>query len=276
MIIDGKALAQKFEAELRQTIERQNLSMTLAVVLVGDDPASQIYVRNKRIACERVGINSITVTLPADISQDQLEQNIIQLANDKKINGILVQLPLPKGLDENKVLQLIPQNKDVDGLTVLNLGNLFLGKPIVTPCTPLGCIRLLESVTDNFEGKDAVVVGRSNLVGKPIAQLLLQKNCSVTCLHSKSKDIKKYVKNADIVVCAVGKKELFELNDFKTGAIVIDVGINRSEDGKLCGDVQKGEREDIYITPVPKGVGPMTIAMLLNNTYRCFLLQNQQ
>lgn len=276
MIIDGKTLAQKFEAELRQTIESQNLSMTLAVVLVGDDPASQIYVRNKRIACERVGINSITVTLPADISQDQLEQNIIQLANDKKINGILVQLPLPKGLDENKVLQLIPQNKDVDGLTVLNLGSLFLGKPIVTPCTPLGCIKLLESVTDNFEGKDAVVVGRSNLVGKPIAQLLLQKNCSVTCLHSKSKDIKKYVKNADIVVCAVGKKELFELNDFKTGAIVIDVGINRSEDGKLCGDVQKGEREDIYITPVPKGVGPMTIAMLLNNTYRCFLLQNQQ
>lgn len=273
MIIDGKALAQKYENIVREKIQQQNLHLTLAVVLVGDDPASQIYVRNKSLACERVGINSVQVVLPASVSQSELEKKITDLVNDQNITGILLQLPLPKGLDQNAALQLIPQKKDVDGLTIKNMGSLFAGNPVVTPCTPLGCIKILESVTDDFEGKDAVVVGRSNLVGKPVAQLLMGKNCTVTQLHRKSKDIKSYVSRADIVVCAVGKKGLLDLADFKSGAIVVDVGINRGEDGKLCGDVQKGDREDIFVTPVPKGVGPMTIAMLLYNTYNCFLLQ---
>ena len=275
MIIDGKSIAQNIEQELKEKIQKQNLTLTLAVVLVGDDPASQIYVRNKGIACQRVGINSITVNMPSKTSQAELEQKIKELAQDNNINGILLQLPLPKGLDERRAIELIPANKDVDGLTFENLGKLFTGRPNIVPCTPLGCILLLESVTSDFYCKDAVVIGRSNLVGKPVAQLLLQKNCSVTNLHSKSKNIQQYVKNADIVVCAVGKSGLLKLEDFKSGAIVIDVGINRGLDGKLCGDVEKGERQDIFVTPVPKGVGPMTIAMLLCNTYKCFCLQQK-
>lgn len=275
MIIDGKSIAQNIEQELKEKIQKQNLTLTLAVVLVGDDPASQIYVRNKGVACQRVGIKSITVNMPSQTSQAELEQKIKELAQDNNINGILLQLPLPKGLDERRAIELIPANKDVDGLTFENFGKLFTGRPSIVPCTPLGCILLLESVTSDFDGKDAVVIGRSNLVGKPVAQLLLQKNCSVTNLHSKSKDIKKYVKNADIVVCAVGKSGLLKQKDFKSGAIVIDVGINRGLDGKLCGDVEKGERQDIFVTPVPKGVGPMTIAMLLCNTYKCFCLQQK-
>lgn len=275
MIIDGKSIAQNIEQELKEKIQNQNLTLTLAVVLVGDDPASQIYVRNKGVACQRVGINSITVNMPSQTSQAELEQKIKELAQDNNINGILLQLPLPKGIDERRAIELIPANKDVDGLTFENLGKLFTGRPSIVPCTPLGCILLLESVTSDFDGKDAVVIGRSNLVGKPVAQLLLQKNCSVTNLHSKSKDIKKYVKNADIVVCAVGKSGLLKQKDFKSGAIVIDVGINRGLDGKLCGDVEKGERQDIFVTPVPKGMGPMTIAMLLCNTYKCFCLQQK-
>lgn len=275
MIIDGKSIAQNIEQELKKKIQKQSLTLTLAVVLVGDDPASQIYVRNKGVACQRVGIKSITVNMPSQTSQAELEQKIKELAQDNNINGILLQLPLPKGLDERRAIELIPANKDVDGLTFENLGRLFVGKENIVPCTPLGCMVLLESVASDFDGKDAVVIGRSNLVGKPVAQLLLQKNCSVTNLHSKSKDIKKYVKNADIVVCAVGKSGLLKQKDFKSGAIVIDVGINRGLDGKLCGDVEKGERQDIFVTPVPKGVGPMTIAMLLCNTYKCFCLQQK-
>ena len=275
MIIDGKSIAQNIEQELKEKIQKQNLTLTLAVVLVGDDPASQIYVRNKGVACQRVGINSITVNMPSQTSQAELEQKIKELAQDNNINGILLQLPLPKGLDERHAIELIPANKDVDGLTFENLGRLFVGKKNIVPCTPLGCMVLLESVTSDFDGKDAVVIGRSNLVGKPVAQLLLQKNCSVTNLHSKSKNIQQYVKNADIVVCAVGKSGLLKLEDFKSGATVIDVGINRGLYGKLCGDVEKGERQDIFVTPVPKGVGPMTIAMLLCNTYKCFCLQQK-
>lgn len=276
MIIDGKSIAQNIEEELKAKIQKQNLTLTLAVVLVGDDHASQIYVRNKSVACQRVGINSITINMPTQTSQAELEQKIKDLAQDNGINGILLQLPLPKKLDERRAIELIPANKDVDGLTFSNLGRLFAGKENIVPCTPLGCILLLESVINNFDGKDAVVIGRSNLVGKPVAQLLLKKNCSVTNLHSKSKDIQKYVKNADIVVCAVGKNGLLKLDDFKSGATVIDVGINRGIDGKLYGDVEKGEREDIFVTPVPKGVGPMTIAMLLCNTYKCFCLQQKK
>ena len=273
MIINGKLLAEDYENQIKQQIEKNQYDITLAVVLVGNDPASEIYVKNKQKACQRVGIKSLTVKLGQDISQSELENQIEQLVNDNKVHGILVQLPLPKTIDEKAVLEKIPYYKDVDGLTQNNLGKLFTGNSQIIPCTPLGVVKLLETVITDFSGLDAVVVGRSNLVGKPASLLLLQKNCSVTTVHSKSKDIKKYINQADIVVCAVGKAGLLNLNDFKKGAVVIDVGINRDENGKICGDVEKGDREDIFITPVPKGVGPMTIAMLMQNTLQCFKLQ---
>lgn len=273
MIINGKELAESYENKIKEEILNGGYDITLAVVLVGNDPASEIYVRNKQKACERVGIKSVTIKLPEDISQSEVESKIDELAKDDKVNGILVQLPLPKHICEKDVLEKIPYFKDVDGLTQNNLGKLFTGNKQIIPCTPLGVINLILSVVDELTGLDAVVIGRSNLVGKPASILLLEKNCSVTILHSKSKDIKKYVLNADIVVSAVGKEGLLKHEYFKTGAVVIDVGINRDENGKLCGDVEKGEREDIFITPVPKGVGPMTIAMLMNNTLQCFKLQ---
>lgn len=274
MIIDGKTIAGEYEENIKTQILKNNYEVCLAVVLVGEDPASQIYVKNKQKACERVGIKSKTLLFPADILQSQLEQEIVKLANDNSVHGILVQLPLPKGLNSKNIIDKIPYYKDVDGLTEINQGKLFTGNSQIVPCTPLGVLKLIQTVKQDLTGLDAVVIGRSNLVGKPASLLLLENNCTVTTLHSKSKDIKRFVKNADIVVSAVGKQQLLSLQDFKSGAIVIDVGINKNEQGKLCGDVEKGEREDIFITPVPKGVGPMTIAMLLENTLSCYKLQN--
>ena len=273
MIIDGKKLAEEYENQILEQIKKNNYDITLAVVLVGTNPASQIYVKNKQKACERVGINSISVELEEDISQIELEKEIDKLIENKDIHGILVQLPLPKHLNEKQIIEKLPYYKDVDGLTEYNMGKLFYGNPVIVPCTPLGVVNLIKTVKTDLSGLDAVVVGRSNLVGKPAGFMLLNEDCSVTILHSKSKNIKDKVKLADIVVCAVGKERLFDLQDFKSGAIVIDVGINKNSQGKLCGDVEKGEREDIFITPVPKGVGPMTIAMLMHNTLKCFKIQ---
>lgn len=273
MLIDGKALATKTEQQILQHINQKQLDVCLAVVLVGDNPASQIYVRNKSAACQRVGIKNLTIVLDKDITQQGLEEQLQSLVDDPNVNGILLQLPLPKHLDEKRALAVIPCSKDVDGLTEDNLGKLFVGTPCICPCTPSGIIKLLQTVVDDFCGKEAVVIGRSNLVGKPLCQMLLAKDCSVTNLHSKSKNLLQHVKQADIVVCAVGKKELLHLDDFAKGAVVIDVGMNRDGQGKLCGDVQKGDRQDIFVTPVPGGVGPMTIAMLLENTLKCYYLQ---
>ena len=273
-IIDGKALAQSFKDQLKVKVakfEKENgRKITLAVILVGENPASQVYVRNKIKATEYVGMKSLSFYLPNDTNFDEVSQTILSLANDNNVDGILVQLPLPKHLDENKILSLIPPQKDVDGFLAENVGNLLLGKDCTVACTPFGVLKMLQSQNIELSGKNAVVIGRSNIVGKPMALLLLQENCTVTVCHSKTKNIKEVCKNADIVIAALGKPKFVTADMIKEGAVVIDVGINRTEDG-LVGDVDFVNVEKIasYISPVPGGVGPMTIAMLLENTYLC-------
>ncbi len=273
-IIDGKALAQSVKDQLKVKVakfeEEHGRKITLAVILVGENPASQVYVRNKIKATEYVGMKSLSFYLPNDASFEEVSQTILSLANDNSVDGILVQLPLPKHLDENKILSLIPPQKDVDGFLAENVGNLLLGKDCTVACTPFGVLKMLQSQNIELCGKNAVVIGRSNIVGKPMALLLLQENCTVTVCHSKTKNIKDVCKNADIVIAALGKPKFVTADMIKKGAVVIDVGINRTEDG-LVGDVDFVNVEKIasYISPVPGGVGPMTIAMLLENTYLC-------
>ena len=270
-IIDGKAIAAQIKEEVRLEVEKEKAAgreVTLAVILVGDDPASAVYVRNKKKACETVGIRSLSLELPADTDTETLLSHVRELNDRKDVDGILVQLPLPAQIDEQKVLRAIDPMKDVDGFHPVNVGLLAIGEPQVVSCTPAGVIELLVRSGVEIAGKEAVVVGRSNIVGKPMAHLLLQRNATVTIAHSRTKDLKEVVKRADIVVAAVGKPRMITSEYIKEGAAVIDVGINRdAETGKLCGDVDFDDVAPVCsaITPVPGGVGPMTIAMLMKN-----------
>lgn len=269
-IIDGKAIAAYIKSELREradALRRRGINPCLAVVMAGDDPASAIYVRNKRRACKDVGIESLYVKLDSDATQEQVIAEIEALNADESVHAILVQLPLPGHIDENAVLDAILPEKDADGFHVVNAGRLLTGRDCTLPCTPAGCMELLYRAGVPLSGAEAVVVGRSNIVGKPMALLLQQANCTVTMCHSRTKDLARHVKRADIVVCAAGRKGLITADMLKEGAAVIDVGINRGEDGKITGDVDYETASKVagWITPVPGGVGPMTVAMLMRN-----------
>lgn len=268
-IIDGKALATEIRLELKAKIENSVKKPGLAVVIVGDDPASRIYVRNKIKACGELGIRSYSYELPTQSTQEEVETLLDKLAKDKEIDGILLQLPLPKHLDAESATAHIPFEKDVDGFSAQNLGLLMQNKQRIAACTPSGVMKMLEKEEIDLSGKHAVVIGRSETVGKPMAMLLLNANATVTVCHSKTKDIAKICQTADILVSAVGKANFVTSDMVKNGAVVIDVGMNRDENGKLCGDVDfEGVKEKAsYITPVPGGVGPMTITMLMYNTY---------
>lgn len=272
-LIEGKPLSAQIRLEIAEKVkkfkEERNRDIGLAVVLVGEDPASQVYVRNKVKACEEVGIKSLAYYLPAETSQKELEELISSLAADDGVDGILVQLPLPAHLDSKSALKLIPTEKDVDGFSENNMGKLAMNMDCLVACTPNGVMKMLASKNISLKGKKAVVVGRSNIVGRPMALLLLNADATVTVCHSKTADLKKECLEADILVAAIGKPKFIKADMIKEGAVVIDVGVNRGADGKLCGDVDFENAKDkcSYITPVPGGVGPMTITMLMYNTY---------
>ena len=271
-IIDGKAIAASMRAELKAKIAQLNTVPGLAVVIVGEDPASQIYVRNKIKACAELGIRSYAYELPKETTQAELENLLDTLAADSKVDGVLLQLPLPKHLDSEAASAHIPFEKDVDGFSACNLGLLMQHKEEVAACTPLGVMKLLAHEGIDLAGKHAVVLGRSETVGKPMAMLLLNANATVTICHSKTRNLKEICEQADIIVSAVGKAKFVTADMVKEGAVVIDVGMNRDENGKLCGDVdfENVKEKTSYITPVPGGVGPMTITMLMYNTYTRF------
>ena len=279
MIIDGKKTAEKLREDLKKKIidlkSTFNSVPGLSVILVGDDPASKIYVKNKEKFSKEVGMNSEVIRYPKNVEESVILDKIMELNKDKKISGILVQLPLPKHISKKKVIETILPTKDVDGFHPVNVGNLSSGYDSSIPCTPLGCFLLLKKVEKNLSGKHAVIIGRSNLNGKPMAQLLLKENCTVTITHSKTKDLKEECLKADIIVAAAGKPKLVKGDWVKKNAIVIDVGINKTESG-IVGDVDFDEVSKVAraITPVPGGVGPMTIACLLNNTVECFKRAN--
>lgn len=271
-IIDGKALAVKLRGELKEKVaafKSEKGDIGLAVVLVGEDPASQVYVRNKIKACEEVGIRSFSYHLPAESSQEEVEALVDELVVSEKVHGILVQLPLPKHLDEKRILKRIPASKDVDGFCAENVGNLAMNRETIVACTPFGVMKMLEEYGIDPKGKSAVVLGRSNIVGKPMAMLLVNADATVTVCHSKTKDLKDVCAAADILVVAIGRAKFVTADMVKQGAVVIDVGMDRDENGKLCGDVdyENVKEKASFITPVPGGVGPMTITMLLYNTY---------
>ena len=270
-ILDGKALAAEIRSEVKTQVAalaEKGVSTALAVILVGDDSASQVYVRNKIKACADTGIRSLEFRMPAETTQQQLLAKIAELNSDESVDGILVQLPLPKQINADAVISAIAPAKDVDGFHVANAGALVTGKQGFVPCTPFGVMRLIEKSGVNPRGKSAVIVGRSNIVGKPMALLLLAADATVTVAHSRTPDLSSVTRNADILVAAVGRAKLIKADMVKPGAVVIDVGMNRDETGKLCGDVDFAEVKEIAgsITPVPGGVGPMTIAMLMQNT----------
>ena len=270
-IIDGNALSRQLRIDVAQraaALRARGITPGLAVVLVGDNPASQVYVRNKVKACADNGLYSLLDKHPATLSEADLLARVDALNNDPDIHGILVQLPLPAHIDAQKVIEAIAPGKDVDGFHVASAGALMVGQPGFWPCTPYGCMKMLESIGYNLKGKHAVVIGRSNIVGKPMALMLLQKNATVTICHSATADLKAMTLQADVIVAAVGKRNVLTADMVKPGAVVIDVGMNRDENGKLCGDVDFEGVSQVagYITPVPGGVGPMTITMLLVNT----------
>lgn len=269
-IIDGKAISQQIKDELKEEVaalKEQGKTFTLAVIQVGNDPASSVYVGNKKKACAYIGIESRAYELPEETTEEELLKLVEQLNEDKAVGGILVQLPLPKHIDEDKVLLAISPKKDVDGFHPENVGNLSIGRPGFVSCTPAGVIQLLKRSGIEIEGKECVVLGRSNIVGKPMAMLLLRENGTVTVCHSRTKNLKEITKRADILVVAIGKPKFVDASYVKEGAVVIDVGIHRNEDNKLCGDVDFDSvaPHTLAITPVPGGVGPMTIAMLMHN-----------
>lgn len=272
-LIDGKKLAAQMRSGIKSQVEEYKAAtgkdIGLAVVLVGEDPASQVYVRNKIKACEEVGIKSYAFYLDKEVAQSRVEELIRSLSVDNKINGILVQLPLPAHLDSKKILELIPYAKDVDGFSAENMGRLCMNEPCLVACTPNGVMKMFESENIDLNGKNAVVIGRSNIVGKPMAMLLTNANTTVTLCHSRTADLKQKCLEADIVVAAIGKAKFIKADMIKEGAVVIDVGMNRDENGKLCGDVdfENVKEKCSFITPVPGGVGPMTITMLMYNTY---------
>ncbi|MDE7230574.1 MAG: bifunctional methylenetetrahydrofolate dehydrogenase/methenyltetrahydrofolate cyclohydrolase FolD [Oscillospiraceae bacterium] len=276
-IIDGKAISAAVKEQVRAEVERDKLNVGLAVVIVGDDPASRVYVNNKKKACELCGIKSFEYALPAETSEKELLELVDTLNADKNVNGILVQLPLPKHLDEKKVIERISPLKDVDAFHESNVGKIMIGNYAFLPCTPAGCMELIHSTGVEVAGKDCVVIGRSNIVGKPMAMLLLHENGTVTICHSKTKNLAEVCSRADILIAAVGRPNFVTADMVKPGAVVIDVGINRLDTGKLCGDVKFDEVSEKagWITPVPGGVGPMTIAMLMRNTVTAWRIQNE-
>lgn len=278
-IIDGKAISAKTKEELKEevsTLKEKGVSVGLAVIIVGDDPASRVYVNNKKKACELLGIYSEEYALPADTDMENLLGLIEELNGRKDINGILCQLPLPRHLDEKAVINAISPEKDVDAFHPVNVGKIMIGDFDFLPCTPAGVMRLLDESGIDPEGKSCVVIGRSNIVGKPMAMLLLHRNATVTICHSRTRNLSEITKQADILVAAVGKANFVTPDMVKEGAVVIDVGINRLENGKLCGDVdfEAVKEKSSFITPVPGGAGPMTIAMLMANTVTAAKKQN--
>lgn len=278
-LIDGKAVSLQVKQQVKQECDKlktKGVTPGLAVIIVGDDPASQVYVRNKEKACEECGFYSVKYALDADTTQSELNALIDKLNKDEKINGILCQLPLPKHLDDKEVINRIDPIKDVDAFHPVNVGAIMIGDYNFLPCTPAGVMELIHSTGVDVTGKKAVVIGRSNIVGKPMAMLLLHENATVEITHSKTLDLKSITKEADILVAAIGRAKFVTADMVKNGAIVIDVGMNRDENGKLCGDVDFEDVKDkcSFITPVPGGVGPMTIAMLMKNTLTAAKIQN--
>ena len=270
-IIDGKAVSQSVKDSIKQEVaelKAKGIEIGLAVVIVGDDPASKVYVRNKKLACEYVGFNSYELALPADTTEDELLALVDKLNKDDKVDGILVQLPVPKHINDKVIIDNIRPDKDVDAFHPVNVGKIMIGDYSFLPCTPAGVMELIASTGTEIAGKECVVIGRSNIVGKPQAMLLLHKNGTVTVCHSKTKNLAEVTSRADILVAAVGRAKMITKEYIKEGAVVIDVGMNRDENGKLCGDVDFEDCKDkaSFITPVPGGVGPMTIAMLMKNT----------
>ena len=279
ILMDGKAVSEKVKMEVAESVKELNakgIEAKLAVVIVGDDPASRVYVNNKKKACEVCGIVSEDYALPKETTEEELLRLIDELNARVDLNGILVQLPLPKGLDEKAVIERIRADKDVDAFHASNVGKIMIGEYDFLPCTPAGVMEILKHYDISAEGKNCVVIGRSNIVGKPMAMLLLHDNGTVTVTHSRTVNLKKYTKEADILVAAVGKPRFVKADMVKDGAVVVDVGIHRMDDGKLCGDVDFDKVKDkaSMITPVPGGVGPMTIAMLMKNTLKACKLQN--
>lgn len=279
LIIDGKKVSAEVKEQVRlETLElaKKGIKPGLAVIIVGDDPASRVYVNNKKKACEAVGFLSREYALPATTTQEELLSLVDELNNDKEINGILCQLPLPKGLDEKAVIEAISPLKDVDAFHAINVGKIMIGDYDFLPCTPAGVMEMLHSYKIPVEGKNCVVIGRSNIVGKPMAMLLLHENGTVTVTHSRTKNLADVTREADILVAAIGKPKFVTADMVKEGAVVIDVGMDRDENGKLCGDVDFENVKDkcSAITPVPGGVGPMTIAVLMKNTLKACKIQN--
>ncbi len=279
MLLDGKTTSNLIREELKEKIrlikEKYNQEPHLAIIQVGNISASNIYIRNKIRDCNEIGITPHHIRFPEEIKKEELEKKITELNNDQSINGIIVQLPLPKHLDERAIIEKINPIKDVDGFAITNKGALFCNLDTIYPATPKGIMTLLERYNIEIEGKRAVVVGRSNIVGKPIAMMLLNKNATVTICHSKTKDLKEICKTADILISCVGKPKIITSDMVKKDAVIVDVGMNRDENGKLCGDVDFDNVKNIvsYISPVPGGVGPMTIASLLESTYQAFIKQ---
>lgn len=278
-IIDGKAVSKKVKEDVKAECEQlkaKGITPGLAVIIVGDDPASQVYVHNKEVACEACGFYSVKYALPAETTQDELNALVDKLNKDDKINGILCQLPLPSHLDDKEVINRIDPLKDVDAFHPVNVGAIMIGDYNYLPCTPAGVMELIHSTGIDVSGKKAVVMGRSNIVGKPMAMLLLHENATVEITHSRTRDLAEITKGADILVAAIGKAKFVKADMVKDGAVVIDVGMNRDENGKLCGDVDFEDVKDkcSFITPVPGGVGPMTIAMLMKNTLTAAKIQN--
>ena len=272
-LIDGKKLAKEIRENLKikcEELKQKGIQPKLAVIMVGDDKSSQIYVRNKSKACEEIGIEFEEFLLKENIKQEELINLINKLNNDKTVKGILLQSPIPKNLDINEAFRTIAPEKDVDGFNPVNVGKLCLNQDTFVSCTPYGIMKMFEKYNINLEGKNVVIIGRSNIVGKPLIQCCLNKNATVTVCHSKTKDLKEYTKRADILIVAIGKSKFVTEDMVKQDAVVIDVGINRGEDGKLTGDVdfENVSKKASFITPVPGGVGPMTIAMLMNNVIK--------
>ena len=277
-IIDGKELAKKVRKELKKEVDQlkeNGIKPKLAVIMVGNDPGSTVYVRNKSKACEKVGIEFEEFLFEETITEESLLELIDKLNQDDSVHGILLQCPVPKHIDVNKAFRAISPNKDVDGFNPINVGNLTIGVDAFISCTPYGVVKMLEEYNIKTEGKNAVILGRSNIVGKPMIQCMLNKNSTVTVCHSRTKDIGEVIKRADIVIAAIGKPKFVKADMIKDGAVVIDVGINRLEDGTICGDVdyETIKEKASFITPVPGGVGPMTIAMLLNNVVKAAKLK---
>ena len=279
VLIDGKAVSAAVKEKVRLEIEalrEKGIEACLAVIIVGQDPASRVYVNNKKKACALTGIRSEEYALPEETTEQELLSLIDRLNADEKVNGILCQLPLPKHIDENTVIERIDSKKDVDMFSCVNVGKMWVGDGVFLPCTPAGVMELLAYYNIDPSGKNCVVIGRSNIVGKPMACLLLEKNATVTVCHSKTRNLAEICRSADIIVAAVGKAKFVTADMVKDGAVVVDVGINRNEDGKLCGDVdfENVKEKASYITPVPGGCGPMTIAMLMKNTAMAVKMQN--